>query len=101
MQNALNNAQKRYLKGLAHTLKPVILVGGKGISDGLVNETIAALDIHELIKVKIAAEDRDTRNQWLNELIEQTDAQLVTRIGNVGVLYRRHPKNALITLPKS
>jgi RNA-binding protein YhbY len=53
-----DSSQKRYLRGLAHSLKPVIMVGNKGVSDALFAEFSIALDNHELIKVKLAGDDR-------------------------------------------
>ena len=100
MPIALTPAQKRYLRGLAHALKPVVLVGGKGVGDALVAETLGALRIHELIKVKVAAEDRDARDRAIATLAEATDASLVTRIGNVAVLFRPNPEKPLIALPR-
>lgn len=100
MAAALSNPQKRYLRGLAHDLKPVLLVGAKGITDNLVAEAGIALEHHELIKVKVAAGDRELRDEWLADLCLRADAALVTRIGNVGVLYKRSADNALIVLPK-
>jgi RNA-binding protein len=100
MPTALSSAQKRYLRGLAHGLKPVVLVGGKGLSEGLVAETSAALDIHELIKVKVAAEDREARDALITALAEGTGAALVNRIGNVAVLYRARAETPLIALPR-
>lgn len=96
----LSSGQKRYLRGLAHGLKPVILVGGKGVTEGLIAETASALLIHELIKVKVAAEDRDARNLAIATLAEQTDASVIARIGNVAVLYRPRDEQPLIALPR-
>jgi len=100
MPITLASAQKRYLRGLAHDLKPVILVGGKGVTDGLVAETASALALHELIKIKVAAADRDARDLAITALAEAVDAALVTRIGNVAVLYRPHSEQPLIALPR-
>lgn len=96
----LNSAQKRYLRGLAHALKPVVLVGGKGVTEGLVAETGAALAIHELIKVKVAAEDREARDLAINQLAEAAQAALVTRIGNIAVLFKPRADTPLIALPR-
>jgi RNA-binding protein len=96
----LTSAQKRYLRGLAHDLKPVVLVGAKGVTPGLVGETRDALEIHELIKVKVAAEDRETRDAWIDDLAGAVDAVLVNRIGNIAVLYRRRAEKPLIVLPR-
>ncbi len=101
MAAALSNPQKRYLRGLAHDLKPVILVGAKGITDNLVAETGLAIDRHELIKVRVAAGDRELRDLWIAELCERAQSELVARIGNIAVLYRRSQDNPLIVLPKA
>ena len=100
MPTALSNAQKRYLRGLAHDLKPVILVGAKGVTAALVAELDLALEQHELIKIKVAAEDRDTRDAWIAELVEKSDAAYVSRIGHTAVLYRRSKDKPLVILPK-
>lgn len=101
MSSALSNPQKRYLRGLAHDLKPVILVGAKGVTPGLVAELEQALEQHELIKAKIAAEDRETRDAWIDALAEQSGAALVSRIGHTAVLYRRSKDKPLVILPKA
>ena len=74
MPIVLTNAQTRFLRGQAHGLKAILQVGGKGISQTLVDEVIAALEHHELIKVKIAAEDRDAREALARELATSASA---------------------------
>jgi RNA-binding protein len=101
MTAALSNAQKRYLRGLAHDLKPVLLVGAKGVTDNLVAEAGGALDHHELIKVRIAADDRTLRDEWIADLATRSQAALVGRIGHVAILYRRNADKPLIVLPKA
>ena len=101
MAAALSNPQKRYLRGLAHDLKPVILVGAKGITDNLVAETGLALDHHELVKVRVAAGDRELRDLWIGELCERSQSELVARIGNMAVLFKRSADKPLIVLPKA
>jgi RNA-binding protein len=101
MSTPLSNPQKRYLRGLAHDLKPVILVGAKGVSPALVAELDGALERHELLKVKFAAEDRETRDAWITDLVTQSRSELVARIGNIVVLFRRSQDKALIILPKA
>ncbi len=101
MSTSLSNPQKRYLRGLAHDLKPIIMVGAKGPTDTLIAELDAALERHELIKVKFAAEDRETRDAWIDQLIEKSSASLISRIGNVAIVFRRSKDKALIILPKA
>lgn len=100
MSTALSNPQKRYLRGLAHDLKPVVMVGAKGITASLVAELDNALEQHELVKVKVAAEDRDSRDACIADLASQATAELVSRIGHTAVLYRRSKDKPLVILPK-
>jgi len=101
MPIALTNAQTRFLRGQAHGLKAMLQVGGKGISQTLVDEVIAALEHHELIKVKIAAEDRDAREALARDLATRADAALVQRIGHVVILYRPSIERRQIVLPRA
>jgi RNA-binding protein len=101
MSQAITAAQKRYLRGLAHPLKPLIQVGGKGITDALLAELELTLERHELIKVKVAAEDRETRDAWIAALAERSGAALVQRIGHTVTLYRAAQEKPQIVLPRS
>ena len=101
MTTTLTNAQIRFLRGQAHDLKAMLQVGGKGISDALATEVEGALEHHELIKVKVAAEDRDARDAMIAELVERTQALLVQRIGHTAVLYRPSKDRRHIVLPRA
>lgn len=101
MSTTLTNPQKRYLKGLAHDLRPTILVGAKGVTAPLLAELDTVLEQHELIKVKIAAEDRETRDGWIQALVDGSQAGLVVRIGNTVVLFRRSKTKPFVILPKA
>ena len=100
MFRQLSNTQQRYLRGLAHSLRPIILVGGKGLSDNLIAELDGALEHHELVKVKIHAEDRESRDEIVAELVLRSHAELVQRVGHVATLFRRSRHQAQITLPR-
>lgn len=88
MPAALTAAQIRFLRGQAHDLKAILQVGGKGVTDPVVAELDGALEHHELVKVKIASDDRDQRAAIIAELAGRSDACLVQKIGKVAVLYR-------------
>ncbi len=92
---ALTEPQKRHLRKIAHTLKPVIIVGSGGLSAGLLQELDTTLEHHELIKVRVNAEDRVARQALVGELCEKSRGQLVQLIGHVAVLYRRAEKPRL------
>lgn len=95
----LSERQKKYLRRLGHALNPVVALGNNGLTDAVVAEMDRALTDHELIKVRARVGERDDRNATLDVLAERTRSQLVQRIGNVGVFYRRHPTLARIILP--
>ncbi|MCF7221154.1 ribosome assembly RNA-binding protein YhbY [Marilutibacter chinensis] len=97
----LTAAQTRFLRGQAHGLKAMLQVGGKGITDALVAEVDNALEHHELIKVKVAAEDREARDAMIDEVVERTGAALVQRIGHTAVLYRPGRDKRQIVLPRA
>jgi len=97
----LTSAQVRFLRGHAHDLKAILQVGGKGITDALVAEVDNALEQHELIKVKVAGEDRDARDAMIADLAQRCGAALVQRIGHTAVLYKPSRDKRHIVLPRN
>ena len=95
----LNEKQLRFLRGKAHALKPVVMLGHKGLTDSVIAETVQALRDHELIKVRVRAADRAQRDDWLARLVSQSACTLVTRIGHVAVLYRPASPIPRLVLP--
>ncbi len=95
---SLSNRQLRFLRGLCHHLKPVVIVGDKGLSENVKTEIDIALDHHELIKVKLKT-DRDTRAAWADQIQQSFGAEPVQAIGQVVSFYRRNPKKPVIELP--
>lgn len=91
--------QLRFLRGKAHALKPVVMMGQKGLTDNVVAETVQALRDHELIKVRIRAADRGVREALLAELVSRSDCALVNRIGHVAILYRAAQPLPRLVLP--
>lgn len=96
----LTSSQIRYLRGLAHSLKPVILTGNKGVTPAVIKEFSAALDQHELVKLKLGSEDRAERRMQIAELAQETGAELVQSIGRVACFYRRNEEKPKLALPR-
>ncbi len=96
---AVNDKQKRYLKGLAHPLKPVVMVADKGLTENVISEIDNALSHHELIKVRVSGQEKAERLELLNAIAEQTSSDLVLTIGFIGGFYRP-AKEPIIKLPK-
>lgn len=97
---SLTNKQQRFLSSMAHSLKPTVIIGGAGLSDGVINETHIALETHELIKVRVNAENREARADITSKLIEMTESALVQNIGHIAIIYRPRKKDPSINLPK-
>ena len=97
---ALSSSQTRYLRSLAHDLSPVILLGNKGATEAVVKELNQALDIHELVKVKLSGGDKDERQAQIDVLAGGTKAEKVHQIGHVVVLFRRNVDEPKIALPR-
>ena len=100
MPVALTAAQTRFLRGQAHDLKALLQIGNKGITPAFLAELDAVLEQHELVKVKVAGEDREARDAMIGELAEKADAALVQRIGHTAVLYRPSKERRHIVLPR-
>ncbi|MBH1511841.1 RNA-binding protein [Stenotrophomonas maltophilia] len=100
MSIALTASQTRFLRGQAHDLKALLQTGGKGVTPAFIAELNEVLERHELVKVKVAAEDRDARDEMIGEIVEATESALVQRIGHVAVLYRPSKEQRQIVLPR-
>ncbi|MGY4677018.1 ribosome assembly RNA-binding protein YhbY [Pasteurella sp. P03HT] len=88
MSITLSTKQKQFLKGLAHHLNPVVMIGNNGLTEGVVAEIDNALEHHELIKVKIAGADREVKQLIIDAIVRETRACAVQTIGHILVLYR-------------
>jgi len=96
---AVTDKQKRYLKGLAHNLKPVVMLGNKGLTDPVIAEIDNALEQHELIKVRVSGQEKAERIEILTTIADKTSSTLILVIGHIGGLYRP-AKEPSIQLPK-
>lgn len=88
----LSEDQKRHLRRLGHNLKPVVLMGAAGLTPAVMKEIELALDHHELIKVKVVAEDREAKRALIESIAGQTGAAIAQAIGHIVLLYRPNPK---------
>lgn len=88
----LTAAQKKHYRSIGHNLKPIVMIGDKGVTDGVNEELERALEDHELIKVKINLPDPSARKTLANELCEQHKAGLVQAIGKIILIVRAAKK---------
>jgi len=95
----LSEPQKKYLRGLGHHLKPVIVVADSGLSEAVRKEFDSTIDHHELIKVRVRAGDRSSRDKIILKLCDQ-HTTLVSRIGNIALIFRRNTDKPRVDLPR-
>lgn len=86
----LTSAQRKWLRGQAHALKPVVQIGKQGLTEGTIRQVDEALDVHELIKVQ-AVVPREEKEEIATRLASEVDAEVAGRIGHVIILYRENP----------
>jgi len=94
MATELTPAQRQALKGRAHALDPVVLIGNAGLTAAVLAEIHRALDSHELIKIRILGDDRQARERLLAEICGATGAAPVQHIGKVIVVFRERPEES-------
>ncbi|HMO18040.1 MAG TPA: YhbY family RNA-binding protein [Oligoflexia bacterium] len=87
----LTPEQRKFLSGLAHSIKPSVLVGKDGLCDGLMKEISNAINSHELIKIKFN-KSKDNKTELLDSISEKLGIHLVAQIGNIGILFRQAEK---------
>lgn len=95
----MTGKERRHLRALAHRLSPVVIIGQRGIGDGVVRQVDGALTDHELIKVRLGSECPVGRDEAAGALAQRTGAEVAGTIGRVIILYRPHPEHPRIALP--
>lgn len=99
----LNSKQISHLRGLAHSLNPVVMIGNAGLTENILKEIDLNLNAHKLIKVQVAVDDREARKAMYLAIAEQTQAIAVHQIGKQLVFYRQSEtvkEKAKIVIPK-
>ena len=89
---ALSIQERKRLRQIGHALNPVVMLGGQGLTENVIEETQRALNDHELIKVKIGGEDREARTALITEISTATGAEVVQTIGKIALLYKKAAK---------
>lgn len=95
----LSEAQKKHLRGLGHSLKPLVMIGDGGLSESLYAEFDSTLNHHELIKIRVRVGDRAARDAIIEEICAKSGAILVQRIGNIALVYRENPEKRKVVIP--
>ena len=95
----LTGKQRRYLRGLAHHLDPVVSVGKEGVTDAVVNKLEVELEARELLKVKVGQNAPESVKDTAAALAERSNSAVAQTLGRTAVLYRRRKEDHEIRLP--
>ena len=98
---SLSKKQIKFLRAKCHDLKAVIMLGQKGLTEEVLNELEIALTHHELVKIKLAVDDREARKQMIAEICDKSQSEEVQSIGKTLSVYRVNSDKAVIELPKA
>lgn len=96
---SLTESQCKHLRRLGHALKPTVLIGASGLTDGVVAEVESSLAHHELIKVRVRSGDREQRDAAIGEIVARTAAELIQRVGNMALIYRAADEPKIVLPP--
>ncbi|MEF9994626.1 MAG: ribosome assembly RNA-binding protein YhbY [Acinetobacter sp.] len=89
---ALSIHERKRLRQIGHALNPVVMIGSQGLTENVIEEALRALNDHELIKIKVAAEDREARATLIDSIVAATGAESVQKIGKIVLLYKKAAK---------
>lgn len=92
----LTSKQRKFLRGRAHALEPVVQVGQHGVTEGVLRSVDQALTDHELIKVRLRSPD--DKAAAADQLAEGSGSALCGLVGHTVILYRPHPEHPTIVV---
>jgi RNA-binding protein len=95
----LSKNQIKFLRSLCHDLKPIVMLGQKGLTNEVLHELDIALNHHELVKIKLSVDDREERANMIDEICARSEADRIQTIGKTISLYRPNLKKPVIALP--
>ena len=97
----LTPAERKTLKARAHALSPIVIIGDAGLTPGVLAEIERSLSSHELIKVRVAGDDRNARLAMRDRIASELGAAPVQTIGKLLVLFRPAPVVDAIAWPSA
>ena len=86
--HTLENRLLKQYRAIAHKLRPIVTIGGQGLTSGVKMELDRALTDHELVKIKVSVGDREARDAVIKQLVVSCGADLIQKIGHTATLFR-------------
>lgn len=96
----LTGKQRAFLKSMANTIDPIFQLGKNGVTESFVKQIEDALEVREIIKIKVLNNSLLDPTEVANQIAEEIDAEFVQSIGSKFVLYKESKENKKIELPR-
>lgn len=88
------------LRAAAHTLRPVVLIGDNGLTESVLKEIEVHLNVHQLIKIRVAGDDREARKAIYEQICSELHAEPIHHIGKILTVYRQNPDRPSVLTPE-
>jgi len=95
----ITSQERSALRAAAHPLRPVVLIGDRGLTESVLKEIDLNLKAHQLIKVRVAGDDREARGTMLDTICETLSCANVHHLGKTLIIYRPNPDARTSVLP--
>ncbi len=96
MAISLSSSQKKYLKSIGHSLKPIVNIGKADITDGVIETVTREFELHELIKIKVQKTSSIDIKTAVTKIVEKTDCNVIRVIGFTALLYKQNEEDPVI-----
>ena len=93
--------QRTFLKSKAQLLKAVVWIGKNGLNEEVLSAIDKALEVDELIKVKVHESAPVDRKKVGFAIAEELNCAFVQNIGRIVVLYRPFAEKPELKLPEA
>lgn len=87
----ISSQERSALRAAAHPLRPVVLIGERGLTESVLKEIDLNLKAHQLIKVRVAGDDREARSTMLETICDTLGCASVHHLGKTLIIYRPTP----------
>ena len=90
---------RNQLRAAAHSLRPVVLIGDNGLTEAVLKEINVHINVHQLIKIRVAGDDREARKAIYEQICSELQAEPIHHIGKILTVYRQNPDLPCILMP--
>lgn len=87
----ITTSLRNQLRAAAHDLRPLVLIGDNGLTDAVLKEINVHLTVHQLIKIRVAGDDREERKAMYKTICTELEAEPIHHLGKVLTIYKENP----------